>query len=99
MKYSIEYQLMAEGASRPSDDGDVVGIEASDESGLVILPNVGDYVDVNNHSDGEGRASICGVVKTKLFRYIRIPNGEMFCHVNIVVQEDKDIDWGSLIKE
>ncbi|EJG0323374.1 hypothetical protein HYO34_14280 [Vibrio parahaemolyticus] len=96
MKYTIEYQLMSEGAPRPSDDGEVVGIQANDDSGLVLLPNVGDYVDVSNGSE---RVSICGVVKTKLFRYIRLSNDEMLCHVNIVVQEDKHINWGSLIKE
>ena len=46
MKYSIDYQFLPMGASRPCDDGVAVGIEATDESGVVVLPNVGDFVNI-----------------------------------------------------
>lgn len=97
MKYSIDFQLLAKGAARPSDDGEVVGIEANDESGTVVIPNVGDYVQIDNSADRGQRVSFSGKVRSRLFRYIRTPN-EVICAVNIVV-EDTDDDWGQLVKE
>lgn len=98
IKYSVEYQYMAKGDARPSDDGEVVGIQATDENGLVLLPNVGDYVQVDNRGDGGERASFNGKVRTRLFRYLRSTDNDIFCHVNIVVEETDD-NWGRLIKE
>lgn len=98
MKYEIDYQYLAKGAQRPQDNGEVVGIEATDESGTVVLPNVGDYVEIQNAADGKQRSSFAGKVRTRLFRYTRVPGGEVVCQVNIVVEETSD-DWGRLIKE
>ncbi len=97
MRYSVEYQYMPKGATRPSDDGEVVGIQATDQTGTVILPNVGDYVHIDNSADGVGRSSFDGKVRSRLFTYIRSQN-DIFCHVNIVVEETDD-DMGQLIKE
>jgi hypothetical protein len=97
MRYSVEYQYMSKGAARPSDDGEVVGIQATDQTGTVILPNVGDYVHIDNSADGVGRASFHGKVCSRLFTYIRSPK-DVFCHVNMVVEETDD-DMGKLIKE
>ena len=97
MKYGIDFQYLPKGSSRPIDDGEIVGIEATDESGVVLLPNVGDYVQIDNSADGGERSSISGKVRSRLFRYIRTTN-DVFCHVNIVVEEDSD-DWGKLVKE
>lgn len=97
MKYSIDYQYLRKGAARPSDDGEVVGIEATDSSGIVLLPSIGDYVHIDNSMDGGERLQFQGKVKSKLFRYIRTPD-DIICGVNIVVEETDD-DWGLLIKE
>ncbi|HIF9101667.1 TPA: hypothetical protein ACX6PR_002588 [Photobacterium damselae] len=99
MKYSIEYQYLPKGNTRPCDDGEIVGIKADDQSGVVILPNVGDFVDINNHSSAHGHESFSGKVKTRLFNYLRTPDDEIYCHVNIVVEEDPETNWGSLLKE
>ncbi len=96
MKYYIDYQYLPKTSTRPSDDGQIVGIEATDESGVVIIPNVGDYVHIDNSVDAE-RADFSGKVRSRLFRYVRTDNA-VFCSVNIVVEEDDD-DWGKLIKE
>ena len=47
IKYRIDYQELSRGSARPSDDGEVAGIEATDETGSVIIPNVGDYVSID----------------------------------------------------
>jgi hypothetical protein len=97
IKYRIDYQEFCKGSTRPSDDGEVVGIEATDETGSVIIPNVGDYVSVDNDGDEQGRSSFAGKVRSRLFRYVRV--GEtLWCIVNIVVEHTED-DWGLLIKE
>lgn len=97
MKYSIDYQYLRNDATRPSDDGEVVGIQATDASGVVVLPNVGDYVSIDNSMDGGERVHFEGKVKSRLFRYIRTQD-DIHCIVNIVVVETND-DWGLLIKE
>lgn len=96
MKYGIDFQFLAKGAARPTDDGEIVGIEATDETGTVILPNVGDYVHIDNSADGGERSSFSGKVRSRLFNYIRTPD-DVYCGVNIVVEETDD-DWGKLIK-
>lgn len=98
VKYLIEYQHMPAGSTRPLDDGEIVGIEASDSGDFAVLPNVGDYVSVDNSGDSEEeRPSFSGKVRSRLFRYIRTEHGLM-CLVNIVVEDTKD-DWGKLVKE
>jgi hypothetical protein len=97
IKYQIDYQYMSKGAVRPHDDGEVVGIEATSEQGLVLLPNVGDFVSIDNSADGGERTDFHGKVQSRVFRYVRTKN-EIFCLVNIVVAETDD-DWGKLVKE
>jgi hypothetical protein len=96
MRYSVEYQYLEKGAQRPTDDGEVVGIRANDEAGLVILPNVGDYVHIDNSSSA--RASFNGKVKSRAFFYIG-SSESISCHVNIVVEETEESEWAKLIKE
>ncbi|CAM5195100.1 hypothetical protein [Alishewanella longhuensis] len=98
IKYGIDYQYLPKDSDRPLDDGEIVGIEATSESGQVILPNVGDYVHIDNSADGGQRSKFSGKVKSRLFNYVRINDDEVFCGVNIVVEETDD-DWGKLIKE
>lgn len=97
MQYRIDYQYLPASSSRPIDDGEIVGIEATDQSGVVILPNVGDYIHIDNSVDGGERTNFSGKVRSRLFRYIRSTN-DTYCLVNIVVEEDSD-DWGMLVKE
>lgn len=95
MKYSIDYQQLHMGHQRPSDDGDVVGVEFESESGFALIPNVGDVVHVPAM---DGHVSVKGLVKTRLFSYTRVGT-ELYCGINIVVEERDDIEWGALIKE
>lgn len=98
IKYGIDYQYLPKDSSRPLDDGEAVGIEATSESGQTILPNVGDFVHIDNSIDGGQRTKFSGKVKSRLFTYIRSSDDNVFCSVNIVVEETDD-DWGKLIKE
>lgn len=97
MKYSIDYQYSEKG-SRPYDDGRIIGIEATDESGVVLLPNVGDYVHANYIVAEEKSEEFYGKVRSRLFNYHRNKENEIFCSVNIVVEKTDD-DLGMLIKE
>jgi hypothetical protein len=97
IQYRIDYQELSKGSVRPSDDGEVVGIEATDETGSVIIPNVGDYVSIDNDGDEQGRSSFAGKVRSWLFRYVRAGE-KMWCIVNIIVEHTED-DWGLLVKE
>ena len=98
MKYYIDYQFLPKDAARPIDNGEVVGIEASDASGMVVLPNVGDYVQVDNSAGTGQRSSFSGKVRSRLYRYIRVSRTEVHCAGNMVVEKDDD-NWGRLIKE
>jgi hypothetical protein len=97
MKYYIDYQHMPAGAARPVDKGNVIPIEANDKNGLVILPDVGDYVSVQYSKGPDG---FSGKVRSRLFQYIADGEDkiETSCLVNIVVEDTKD-DWGKLVKE
>ncbi|MFV8800383.1 hypothetical protein ACNSPD_21430 [Yersinia enterocolitica] len=95
VNYGVDFQYFPKGSSRPLDDGIVVPL-SSDKNELLLLPNVGDYVDIEGMNTEY--AHFNGKVKSKLFRYIRISEDEVFCSVNIVVEETDD-DWGLLIKE
>ena len=86
---------MAKGAARPSDDGDW-NIEATDKSGTVIIPNVGDFVHIDGACQKDTRFS--GKVRSRLFSYIRMSDGDTICSINIVVEETDD-NWDKLIKE
>jgi hypothetical protein len=93
MKYFIDYQYLPKGAARPLDDCEAVGIQATDQSGVVLLPNVGDYVHIDNSTDGGQRTAFSGKVRSRLFMYIRTSGADVSCVVNIVVEETAD-DWG-----
>jgi hypothetical protein len=63
------------------------------------LPNVGDFVSVDNGMDGGNRANISGRVRSRLFRYIRGSDDSLTCLVNIVVEETDELVWAALVKE
>ena len=94
MKYLIDYQYLPKGAARPRDDGEVAPIEI-DDTGYALIPNVGDFVQVEASTINGN--SFSGRVKSRLFRHIRTPP-QNTCAVMIVVEETDD-DWGMLIKE
>lgn len=93
--YSVDYQYLKKGAARPYDDGMVVPLESKDNP-ILLLPNVGDYIEIGGQ--GEEHNTFSGKVKSKLFRYIRVSEKIVHCAINIIVEETDD-DWGLLIKE
>ena len=97
MKYFVDYQYLPKGAARPIDNGEVVPIEISAGRDPAILPNVGDYVHIDNTIFGEDRKSFSGKVRSRYFRYI-CSKEETNCTVNVVV-EQTDEDFGKLVKE
>ena len=87
MRYSVNYQRIQKGDSRPAAEGETIKIaNVSDAMGFLCVPNVGDFVHIDN--------TMSGRVKSKLFFY----TGDT-CRINIVVEEDPTIYWGGLIKE
>jgi hypothetical protein len=59
-----------------------------------MLPNVGDYVQIEPLGKPEARRYE-GRVKSRLFRYF---NNES-CGINIVVEDNVDDAWDAVIKE
>lgn len=98
MKYNIAYQYKPEASPRPHGDGLIVPIEATDDSGMVLLPNVGDYVQIDNSwKESDDQAAFSGKVRSRIFRYL-FTDEKSFCQVDIVI-EDTDDNWGLVIKE
>ena len=98
MKYSLNYQRLRKGAPRPDDEGQAVRVTV-DESGFALLPNVGDFVNLDG-SIGD-MASFNGRVRSRLFSYVQGKDSDAeldHCIINIVVEE-MDVDWDQLIKE
>lgn len=97
MKYGVNYQYLPKNSAngRPLDNGSALHDHPATDTELVLLPNVGDYVQIDrSHVKGE---SFHGKVRSKLFRYI-VADGAQWCHINIVVEESDD-NLGMLIKE
>lgn len=97
MKYSVDYQFMTKSDVCPWNVGEIVGIVADDKMSFALLPNVGDFINIDNSADPKGRASFSGKVKSKLFNYICIDDEEILCEINIVVEENDNINWAELI--
>jgi hypothetical protein len=97
MQYVIDYQYLPKGAVRPRDNGQVISINATDKSGIVVLPNVGDFVHIDNSGESKQRSDFIGRVRSRAFFYTRT-HDDVFCYVNIVVEETDD-DWGMLINQ
>jgi hypothetical protein len=97
MAYGLNYQYFPKDSpnGRPLDNGSALLDHPVNAEELVLLPNVGDYVQIDNSV--RGGESFSGKVRSKLFRYI-VTDNKQWCQINIVVQEDDD-DWGLLIKE
>ncbi len=97
MAYGLNYQYFPKDSpnGRPLDNGSALLDHPVTAEELVLLPNVGDYVQIDNSV--RGGESFSGKVRSKLFRYI-VTDDKQWCQINIVVQDDDD-DWGLLIKE
>src|SRR5690606_643820 len=97
MKYFVDYQYLPKGASRPVDNGEVVPLEISAGADPSLLPNVGDYVHIDNSMFKGARAGFSGKVRSRYFRYI-CSEHEANCAVNIVIEQTDD-DFSALVKE
>jgi len=98
MAYGVNYQYFPKNNphGRPLDNGSALWDHPATDAELVLLPNVGDYIQLDRSLiKGE---SFSGKVRSKLFRYIVAPDGKQWCQINIVVEESDD-DFGALIKE
>jgi hypothetical protein len=87
-------------ASSPAKDDEVDEVVVTAPE-LALLPNVGDYVDYANSINGDlppevRRPVVKGKVRSRFFIYRRITGGQVFCHINIVV-EPMDVDSRSLV--
>jgi hypothetical protein len=104
MKYVVTFQFLPSGARRPEDPGPLEFRSETTEAHLI--PNVGDFVSVDMDMiypegvpEGQSTAEAKGKVKSRLFRYVPLPDAENpLCLVNIVY-ETTDDDWGLLVKE
>ncbi len=80
--------------ARPNDDGELVPINIEQ---VIVLPNVGDYVHIGATKENLG--AVRGKVASRLFTYQQISSGEVYCGVNIVLDECDDDVRATLIKE
>lgn len=97
MKYSVNYQYRPNGKTRPSDNGTLVPIEIDDTTNLVLLPKIGDHVHIGASKTGE--SSTQGRVASRFFMYQEMTDGNVHCHVNIVIEECDGSVFAQLIKE
>ncbi len=97
MQYNVQYQYRPKGQVRPNDDGELVPIKIDNTTHQTLLPNVGDYVHIGATEENLG--TVLGKVASRLFTYQQIGSGDVFCVVNIVLDECEDDIWPTLIKE
>ncbi|MBY3228557.1 MULTISPECIES: hypothetical protein [Rhizobium] len=90
MKYYVTFQEFGKEHGRPIDHPSTADFESD---GLGMLPNVGDYVEIEPVGSPES-PRYSGRVKSRLFRYMADT-----CGVNIVVEDNPADDWGKVIKE
>lgn len=88
MKYYVQFQQMGQ-RGRPIDHSSTADFETD---GLGMIPNVGDFVQIDPFDDKDA-PRFSGRVRSRLFTYI----GQK-CGINIVVEDTTD-DWGALVKE
>ena len=92
MKYYVQFQEFGANIGRPMDRPSEADFEADDGG---MIPNVGDYVNIQALKDPHNSPSYSGKVKSRLFTYL----GPGSCGINIVVENADNEDWGALIKE
>jgi hypothetical protein len=89
----LNYQKLNKGATRPEDRGDAIKIDIQAD-GHALLPNVGDYVSIDNSMYKDMPPGIDGRVKGRVFRYVADA-----CMINIVLEETEEHEWAALVKE
>ncbi|SFH70653.1 hypothetical protein [Modicisalibacter xianhensis] len=88
MKYTFNYQIIRRGEERPVK-GDTVQLREDEKTGQHLIPNVGDYVQVQKHFGD--KTPLMGRVKTRLFNYSNaIYPDRNTCHINIVLEEPEE---------
>lgn len=91
MKYGIDYRILKKGADKAVDNTTMarpVDVEV-DDTQFTLIPNVGDYVDLQGEHDFRV-VPVKGKVRSRMFKY------EMgYCYVTIVVEENDD-DWSKI---
>ncbi|MBD9640751.1 hypothetical protein IB277_31120 [Ensifer sp. ENS07] len=91
MKYYVQFQEFNPKNGRPIDHPSEADFEATDSG---MIPQVGDYVNIQALKDPANAPSYSGRVRSRLFSYM----GPGACGINIVVEPD-GVNWGELIKE
>lgn len=92
MKYTVDYEFLPRGFSRPHDQGRSPAVTEFDDDIQLkpLLPSAGDHVRITDpHSPGGILRT--GRVKSRLFSYVRDT-----CHINILVEEIEPEEWESL---
>ena len=65
----------------------------------MFIPSIGDFVEIGgNPEENDSLSSFRGIVISRLFRYVRQSENEVFCHVNLVVEESFQ-NFGNLVRE
>ncbi|HEY5047055.1 MAG TPA: hypothetical protein VII49_03425 [Rhizomicrobium sp.] len=88
MKYGIDFRILKKGATSSVDNTTMarpVDVEV-DETCFALVPNVGDFVDMEGETDFRNVA-VHGKVRCRLFRYML-----GYCYVTIVVEESEE-EW------
>lgn len=96
--YSIDYQYKQKNCVRPSASGNVIR-SSGEETPVMFIPAVGDYVEIGGNPEcDKSLTSFRGVVISRFYRYQRVSDDEVFCHINIIVEESLQ-DFGILVIE
>ena len=96
--YSIDFQYKKRGNENPTSQGNVLN-SSGEETPVMFIPSIGDYVEIGgNPEKDESLSSFKGVVVSRFFRYDRQSQDEVFCHVNLVVEETFQ-NFGTLVQE
>jgi hypothetical protein len=96
--YSIDFQYKRRGEETPTPAESVIQT-SGEETPVMFIPSVGDYVEIGgNPEENEELSSFRGVVISRFFRYDRQSEYEVFCHVNILVEESFQ-NFGHLVQD
>ncbi|KHJ66403.1 hypothetical protein QU24_19555 [Pantoea rodasii] len=96
--YQVDYQYKSRSAEKPVSSGNVIR-SSGEETPVMFIPDVGDFVEIDgNPENDDSLVSFRGEVISRFFRYRRISDTEVFCHINIVVEESFQ-DFDNLVNE
>jgi hypothetical protein len=86
MIYIVDYRYVPKGGRYPEDGDAIVGLEAQNNTGLTLLPQVGDYVQVGASTVGVSGVSIRGRVQSRTFTYEPLI-ADISCTITIIIAE------------